>query len=745
MNVIQPFKRRVILEAVIKAILIGLLVAGLIMVGVAALYVVTYENILVVAIGIPTSIIFGLAAAIPTFFQARKKKLGQLYHRLDGLGLHEGVTTMAEFRNDTSYVAHVQREDTIKKLKKLPPSNLKIKKSKRLISAVAIILIIAMLLFILATPIAAVVAPIVNPQPEAPPPPPPDPTDEIIDDMVEDIDKIIEETPIPEEDKETVKDIVEDMKDKLDKAETNEEKTDIIKDAANDLQFEVEKNEQNKESITESLKNNTAEQNREKENLKDLGEAIESGDRDKINEALDNIYEDIMENDTVESRQESADNYANEIDKALQNTYNDEALKDALKDLSNSLKDPETAPYPDDLKDAIDQAKDDIDNALKESEMNKELFDKIEDARQEILGNTDKTIEDMLDDLRDIVNNSDLSNSDKEELRDMVDNLEQNIDQAKQEGASDSEITGIITETREDIYEFIENAKNENNEIADNLQNPQPEESPGKWYPEDIQQAAGELGEAIKNNDKEAINDALDKMQDHYQQTQEGSAAEKDAIENIRDIISDALNKTEGKNETTDILEDFVGNLNEALDDNDEQGWEDRREDADSAFDQVREDLTQNAESGADKEPTGEWMDDVMGNAQQSIWNGSPYEKPDKPETEKNEDSENGKGENEGNKGENEDATQPPESSEESGGSGMGTIDLDFKVWDPETQSLVPLGQKLTLAALRAEYDKIFERCDILSEEDMASINSYYTTLEAAVRQYRTENGLPLE
>ena len=102
MNVIQPFKRRVILEAVIKALLIGLLVAGLIMVGVAAMYVVTYENILVIAIGIPLAVVCLFAVAIPVFFIVMKSKLSQLNQRLDSLGLQERVITMAEYRHDTS-------------------------------------------------------------------------------------------------------------------------------------------------------------------------------------------------------------------------------------------------------------------------------------------------------------------------------------------------------------------------------------------------------------------------------------------------------------------------------------------------------------------------------------------------------------------------------------------------------------------------------------------------------------------
>ena len=53
MNVIQPFKRRIVIEAVIKALLIGLLVAGLIMVGVAGVSLLVFNHAETMFIVIP--------------------------------------------------------------------------------------------------------------------------------------------------------------------------------------------------------------------------------------------------------------------------------------------------------------------------------------------------------------------------------------------------------------------------------------------------------------------------------------------------------------------------------------------------------------------------------------------------------------------------------------------------------------------------------------------------------------------
>ena len=192
-----------------------------------------------------------------------------------------------------------------------------------------------------------------------------------------------------------------------------------------------------------------------------------------------------------------------------------------------------------------------------------------------------------------------------------------------------------------------------------------------------------------------------------------------------------------------DALENFVENLESAL----ESGEDERRENADNAFDQAREELGEAADQNADKQPTAEWMDDILGAGQNAIWNGQEYEKPDKPEPEEGEqEGEEGKGEQppeEENKGENPDSEQTKPDGE-SGGGGMGMLDLNFEVWDPERQEVVALGEYLTLDALEREYDKMFDRVGELTPEESLTINHYYETLRAALIAYRTAHNLPL-
>jgi hypothetical protein len=150
--------------------------------------------------------------------------------------------------------------------------------------------------------------------------------------------------------------------------------------------------------------------------------------------------------------------------------------------------------------------------------------------------------------------------------------------------------------------------------------------------------------------------------------------------------------------------------------------------------------------SNADKEQTGEWMDDILQEGQNAIMGNGKYEKPEEPQpSDKEEESEEGKGENpDKGEGENEDETEKPDDSQEGSGSGSSSLDLSFEIWDPIKQKFVPLGEYLTLDMVQAEYDKMFDKYDTLTEEDMHAIAAYYAALETAVRQYRTENNLPL-
>lgn len=193
MNVIQPFKKKIMIEAIIKAVMIGVLIAGLVMVGVATLSVTIFDNsnITFIIVGAIIACIAGVAAGIPLGVKFKREKIETLTHRIDSLGLNEGVSTMMEYRKDNSFVARIQREQTQKQLSQIQIKDLKFKISKKLI--ISIIAIILVVLILLTIPVEALSAITNDTQTD---------TEEIIEDMFEQLEEVVKDSNLNEEDKE---------------------------------------------------------------------------------------------------------------------------------------------------------------------------------------------------------------------------------------------------------------------------------------------------------------------------------------------------------------------------------------------------------------------------------------------------------------------------------------------------------------------------------------------------------------
>lgn len=940
MNVIQPFEKRIKHEALIRALLIGLLVAccvELVAVGIAAtIFIVSKSaiNLLLVIslIGILVALLSGVGAAIPTFIISKRKKLKELGHRLDSLGLDERVTTMAEYRHDNSYVAHIQREDTKERLSKIKPTALRLKVSKRLIMTIAFVLIFAILL-----PIVVSAIPFETDQTQ---------TETFVDEVVNDLKDIIDDSELSEEEKEEQKEEVDDFKERLDEILNNEDLTveekqeqiyeeirkeddklenkiesdkeileeikkepifedladaldrndkdelngifenieDIIRDpnlsnedkeeiledmkeaidnaiqdkedtalkdafedfkesldkiqenldspnfedvveeefektednfkdaiesgkvdqekadrldqAQEDLVGEENKNiddaldnirdtiedsnlsqeekdELNKEiddlenkldqiekdpTLSEEEKTDKKEEAIEntqdkiedkleasndyrdtiadnidkwldsewvdpsdevKENMKDLADAIEKGDKEAIEDALDKIGEDLK-NSTDQI--EDAGDIGEILDKITDNLLGDkEPIKEAIKDFASDMKDISNKAETDASQEEINN---DIDNAINDAKENfgealdrEESLDKIDgtfdDLRQDLVGNTDKVVDDMLEDLRDVINNSGLSPTDKEHLHDKVDDLEQSV---KEPGKSDWEIGAEISDTRDEIRDFIESSKGENDNLGENLENTD--------RPVD-KEAFDQLGEAIKNNDKQGVVDALDKIKDSYQ-NHEGEVLDQ-ILNQTGQAIKDAIAGEDGK--LSEELGDLADSLIQAGDKAQEDS-EGAKNDANNAIEDAKESIGEILDQSANKGPTGEWMDEILQQGQNSILGGQEYEKPEKPEGESQEGNKNENSEQESNKGEGEsDTTKPPENTDDStGGGGSGSISMgDEEIFIPGLGMLKL--QDISVEVFRSEYDKMFQK--ELTPEQYVAIDAYFSSLEA--------------
>lgn len=312
MNVIQPFKRRIVIEAVIKALLIGLLVAGLIMVGVAgvSLLVFNHAETMFIVIGAVVSSLAGLITGVIKFLKEKKEKLLQLDKRMDQLGLEERVSTMTEYMNDKSYVARLQREDAKKHISQLNIKKFKINTYKKLfIKCLSILLIILLVFSVYAVE--------------------PNPHYKKAQEVIEFLDEIIDSSDMSQADKDALGEIMDGYKDSLKEDISKEEHLDILEQTKDKLEDYLNQQKEIRDTIIESLKSNDI--------TEDLADAIEKQDPDKIQDALDKIKEEIEKQPTPEEKQEMIDKVQDAFQDAVDSTKEDSELKDAFEEAIKDL------------------------------------------------------------------------------------------------------------------------------------------------------------------------------------------------------------------------------------------------------------------------------------------------------------------------------------------------------------------------------------------------------------------------
>ena len=162
-QLLKPYKRKIILEAAVRGIALGLLVGLVTVLGSALLLgggglgikailaffsfreIPVWVDILLGAANIAASLTIGLIAGgisgALMFVSVYKKGTNEIAKQVDSLGLEERVVTMVEYQNDPSYVAYVQRQDAQTRLAEFNLDSVKVKfPAEKLMSAVALVL-----------------------------------------------------------------------------------------------------------------------------------------------------------------------------------------------------------------------------------------------------------------------------------------------------------------------------------------------------------------------------------------------------------------------------------------------------------------------------------------------------------------------------------------------------------------------------------------------------------------------------
>lgn len=139
MKNVELFKKhykRLARESLIKSILFGCLIGSFALFSSAFIFWLADFSFLWIAIII--SIVITFTISFISYYRLFKPTEKQLAIRLDELGLEERMLTMEELKNDNSYIAKVQREDTIRHLEAIKPNLIKLIINIPLIVSVAV-------------------------------------------------------------------------------------------------------------------------------------------------------------------------------------------------------------------------------------------------------------------------------------------------------------------------------------------------------------------------------------------------------------------------------------------------------------------------------------------------------------------------------------------------------------------------------------------------------------------------------
>lgn len=324
---LKPFKRRLNAEAFLRASLS----AGLIAAGIAILLEGAHILLpwLIPELWIP--IIFAGVFAVSLgllFLLAYRPTKKSLARRLDKLGLSERVETMLELEQSDTPAAKLQREDTVNRLKQVPPKSLRLRVSKLQAILFAVLLTCA---------VALLFVPEINLFSRH--------------DVIDRLHQLLDDSEVEGDLHEDLSQIIDNLEDKLVDAKNEQDYAEDLQDAQESIQERVDE-EITKDEIGAALQ--------EFQDLRDLGEAIEDGNKSGVSAALDGLQKLIGE-DPIMRR-----SIADQIKKALEKsgTPSDNSLHQALQNMGNGLRDTAQA-----LEGVLDQAETEIHAALNDQQL----------------------------------------------------------------------------------------------------------------------------------------------------------------------------------------------------------------------------------------------------------------------------------------------------------------------------------------------------------------------------------------
>lgn len=337
-NALKPFQRRLTAEALLRSALsAGVIAAGtaVLLGGIHVLlpWLITELWAILIFTGV-FAVSFGLLFLIK--YRPTKRDLAK---RLDQLGLSERVETMLEWEQSDAPGAKLQREDTVNRLQQISKKDLRLRLSK----------IHAILCgVLLGCAIALLLVPEINLFSRH--------------DIINRLNQLLNDSEVSDDLREDLSDIIDELEDQLNEDSDGSDYAENLQDAQQSIADRIEQ-EITKDKIGEALM--------EFEDLRELGEAIQKGDKAAVSEALDNLQEK-MEGDSVK-QQSVADQLGEALEKSQTPPY--DALHQALKNMENGLRDSEQP-----LETTMDRAETEIHAALDQQQNAAALGQQMQEA-----------------------------------------------------------------------------------------------------------------------------------------------------------------------------------------------------------------------------------------------------------------------------------------------------------------------------------------------------------------------------
>lgn len=253
-DLVRPYKKRLIIESLIRASAIGLFFGLCLTLTLAVVFRFIPVNhygmqssYVLIAIG--AGVLCALVLGTIIYLRRYNHGIMTIAKRIDELGLEERVSTMVEYQADPSYVAKLQREDATARVSQLSTKALKIRVPKRILMGCLSVLLATLLVF-------TVYAKEPNPHYKK------------AQEVIEYIDEIIDNSNLSDKDKEALDEILDSYKDSLKEDITKEEHLELLDKIKNELEDYINQKKEIRDKLIEALKDN--------EITKDLADAIES-------------------------------------------------------------------------------------------------------------------------------------------------------------------------------------------------------------------------------------------------------------------------------------------------------------------------------------------------------------------------------------------------------------------------------------------------------------------------------------